>query len=133
MSPVIGVRLLTWTSLIAPDSHQTTKAGPDVENKSNNESSAVRFSSAVEEIAPGPAPSSPEADDGTVPDNVAADQLREFTKSLHGRPLQARRMNTFQFEPFSLPASRVRNPRSTGSKFWAKQFHARINILQQTY
>lgn len=91
---------------IASDAHQTTPAGPDVESKPNNESS-VRFSSAVEEIAPGSATSSPEQGDAPALDNVAADQLRDFTKSLHGRPLQERRMNTFQFEPFSLPASRV--------------------------
>lgn len=38
---------------------------------------------------------------------VAADQLKAFTKSCRGCPLQERRMNTFQFEAFSLPPSRV--------------------------
>lgn len=41
---------------------------------------------------------------------VAADQIKAFRKSLHGLPLQERRMSTFGFEAFSLPASRVRAP-----------------------
>jgi hypothetical protein len=39
---------------------------------------------------------------------VAADQIKAFQKSMHGLPLQERRMSTFGFEAFSLPASRVR-------------------------
>ena len=70
---------------------------------------AVRFSSAVEEIAPEPAPLSPgDADLSPSSNEVAVEQLKEFTKSLHGRPLQERRMGDFHFEPFSLPPSRVR-------------------------
>ncbi|KAH8122559.1 protein kinase-like domain-containing protein [Trichoderma asperelloides] len=38
---------------------------------------------------------------------VAADQIKAFQKSLQGLPLQERRMSTFGFEAFSLPASRV--------------------------
>lgn len=38
---------------------------------------------------------------------VSVDQLKALTKSLHGGPLQERRMNTYQFEAFSLPPSRV--------------------------
>jgi hypothetical protein len=74
----------------------------------NTDTPAVRFSSAIEEIAAGPTPITP-ADDpmAASPDAVSADQLKQFTKSLQGRPLQERRMNTFQFEPFSLPPSRV--------------------------
>ncbi|KAG6040545.1 hypothetical protein E4U41_000181 [Claviceps citrina] len=53
---------------------------------------AVRFASTTEEIAPV---------------EVAADRLKAFTKPLHGRPLQERRLNTYQFEAFSLPPSRV--------------------------
>jgi hypothetical protein len=77
---------------------------------------AVRFSSAVD-VAPNPpavASSHEHDNDGhegggnhTFSD-VAADQLKAFTKSLHGQPLQTKRMNTsYQFEAFSLPASRV--------------------------
>ncbi|KAI9171006.1 Serine/threonine-protein kinase oca2 [Paramyrothecium foliicola] len=71
---------------------------------------AVRFSSAVEEIAPGaPTPASPHQDESSVFTEVAADQLKAFSQSIPHRPraLQERRINTFQFEPVSLPASRV--------------------------
>ena len=59
-------------------------------------------------ITPGDAIVSPDPV-GQVP----ADELKAFTKSLQGRPLQERRMNTFQFEAFSLPPSRVRKLVST--------------------
>ncbi|KAM0472006.1 hypothetical protein ACHAPX_008953 [Trichoderma viride] len=39
---------------------------------------------------------------------VAADQIKAFQKSLQAVPLQERRMSTFGFEAFSLPASRLR-------------------------
>jgi hypothetical protein len=74
----------------------------------NDDVPAVRFSSAVEEIAPGSARETSADGARSQSPEVAADQLREYTKSLHSRPLlQERRMNTFQFEAFSLPASRV--------------------------
>ncbi len=76
---------------------------------------AVRFSSAVQEFSP--TEDAPAADESpvAVPDAPAAEyheevtpeQLRAFTKSLHGPLLQERRMNTYQFEAFSLPPSRV--------------------------
>lgn len=71
---------------------------------------AVRFSSAVD-VAPNPpvVTASNDNDDDNTFNDVAADELRAFTKSLHGKPLQTKRMNTsYQFEAFSLPASRVR-------------------------
>lgn len=107
---------------------------------------AVRFASAVEEIAPpavveslslGNEETTDVADEKTPPPTeegaatqtqpqtqtdakdgggggpaqlpeVTPEDLRELSKSLQGRHLQERRMNIFAFEPFSLPASRVR-------------------------
>ncbi|OAR02895.1 hypothetical protein LLEC1_05881, partial [Akanthomyces lecanii] len=75
---------------------------------------AVRFSSAVQEFSP--TEDGPGADDSpaAAPDapasesqEVTPEQLRAFTRSLHGPLLQERRMNTYQFEAFSLPPSRV--------------------------
>ncbi|PNY23121.1 Serine/threonine-protein kinase oca2 [Tolypocladium capitatum] len=89
----------------APASSQQQSApGDDVEPR--NDVPAVRFSSAVEEISP-TAAAKPLAEQDSSFTQVTADQLKAFTKSLHGRPLQERRMNTYQFEAFSLPPSRV--------------------------
>ncbi|EQK98472.1 Serine/Threonine protein kinase [Ophiocordyceps sinensis CO18] len=67
---------------------------------------AVRFSSAVEEIFPSATMAQPGAlNHGSH--KVSPDQLRALTKTLHGSPLQERRINTYQFEAFSLPPSRV--------------------------
>jgi hypothetical protein len=74
------------------ESHATTGL------KSSDDAPAVRFASSVEEIA---------ADDDGVHPQVSPEQLKQFTKALQGTPLQERRMNTYQFEPFSLPPSRV--------------------------
>ncbi|EWG45350.1 HAL protein kinase [Fusarium verticillioides 7600] len=80
------------------------------------DASGVRFSSAVQEISPtqpatvDPSSSNPEHEehDQSSPfTEVTADQLKAFTKSLHGRPLQELRLNNCQFEAFSLPPSRV--------------------------
>ena len=81
---------------------------PPSETSLKDDAPAVRFSSAVEEIDPQTPTTSGDAivSPGHAGE-VAADQLKAFTKSLHGRPLQERRMNTFQFEAFSLPPSRV--------------------------
>ncbi len=75
---------------------------------------AVRFSSAVQEFsptaeAPGANESPAAAPDAPASESqeVTPEQLRAFTKSLHGPLLQERRMNTYQFEAFSLPPSRV--------------------------
>ncbi|KAF7560532.1 hypothetical protein G7046_g3618 [Stylonectria norvegica] len=84
-------------------------AQPSTDN--GTDSPGVRFSSAVQEIAPA-APeqsSSPPNDEGesSTFTEVHADELKAFSKSLHGRPLQEIRMNTCQYETFSLPPSRV--------------------------
>ncbi|KAJ2959674.1 hypothetical protein NQ176_g11101 [Zarea fungicola] len=71
---------------------------------------AVRFSSAVEEISHTESPTR-NGTDATPADElqeeVTPEQLKAFTKSLHGPLLQERRLNTYQFEAFSLPPSRV--------------------------
>lgn len=84
-------------------------AGRD--SKMKQDIPAVRFAVATEEISPSDLASDDKQDgDYTFSETeteTETDQLKAFTKSLHGRPLQARRMNTFQFEAFSLPPSRV--------------------------
>ncbi|RFU77388.1 hal kinase [Trichoderma arundinaceum] len=85
---------------------------------------SVRFSSAVEEIEPTAPPLAEPAAPLTATTNtsdrfdtfneVAADQIKAFQKSLHGLPLQERRMSTFGFEAFSLPASRLRDDINIG-------------------
>lgn len=115
-----------------PDAAAATAAplarAPSKESTSSKPRDApgsVRFSSAVEEIEPAiepqasptqPAASSPLTTTTNTSDRfdtfneVAADQIKAFQKSMHGLPLQERRMSTFGFEAFSLPASRVRAP-----------------------
>ncbi|KAM0258207.1 hypothetical protein ACHAQJ_003975 [Trichoderma viride] len=86
------------------------------------DAASVRFSSAVEEIEPNAAVAAAEPKAATpltattntsdrfdTFNEVAADQIKAFQKSLHGLPLQERRMSTFGFEAFSLPASRFRH------------------------
>lgn len=75
---------------------------------------AVRFSSAVQEFSlsgDADAAAGADADAATPADaeqpEVTPEQLKAFTKSLHGSLLQERRLNTYQFEAFSLPPSRV--------------------------
>lgn len=43
-----------------------------------------------------------------VSDFVTPEDIKSLSKSLQGHRLQERRMNNFSFEPYSLPASRVR-------------------------
>lgn len=83
-----------------------------------NPQPAVRFKSAVEEIAPtarepsyatsGMAESPEESGEPGEPADDTADQLRALSKSLRGCHLQEQRMNIFSYQPYSLPASRVR-------------------------
>jgi hypothetical protein len=100
--------------LLPNQDHDPAAAGPPVASQDGKPANlsipAVRFSSAVEEIAPGaPEPTSAQPDEPSVFTEVAADQLKAFSQSIrdHPRALQERRINTFQFEPVSLPASRV--------------------------
>lgn len=101
----------------------TTGPEPAVSDNANDAAAtssdggpAVRFSSAVDVAPNPPAVTASHEHDNDGHDggenhtfsDVAADQLKAFTKSLHGQPLQTKRMNTsYQFEAFSLPASRV--------------------------
>ncbi|KAJ4138127.1 Nitrogen permease reactivator protein [Fusarium equiseti] len=100
----------------APESTQKPQQVPEVKEDAPQDVSGVRFSSAVEEISPTqpvtvePSSSNLEQEDRDQASpftEVTADQLKAFTKSLHGRPLQELRLNNCQFEAFSLPASRV--------------------------
>lgn len=76
--------------------------------KPRDDAPAVRFSSAIQEISPGAlSTATPTATHDDTFNEVTADQIKAFTKSLRGLPLQERRMNTYQFEAFSLPPSRV--------------------------
>ena len=84
-----------------------------VDNASTSKAPAVRFASTTEEIstddpAINPVVSEKTREDGHSMTPGDVEQLKEFTKSLHGEPLQQKRMGTYQFEPFSLPPSRVR-------------------------
>ena len=100
----------TDSSSLGVDNSSNTNTNTN-SKKPSDDAPAVRFASAIEEIsADEPAPVSSAEHDQDRPSSfteVTADQLREFTQSLHNRPLQERRMNTFQFEPFSLPPTRV--------------------------
>lgn len=78
---------------------------------------AVRFASSVQEITPTVTTTSPtdtqsptDAATGASLPEVTPEELRALSKSLQSAPLQQRRMNVFGFEPYSLPASRVRYP-----------------------
>lgn len=108
--PSASIALADMSVSIAPETSQKTADRLGVaDSKPGDDAPAVRFASAVEEISPGAqglatAEREESADTFT---EVAADELKAFTKSLHGQPLQERRINTFQFEPFSLPPSRV--------------------------
>ncbi|KHO02128.1 Protein kinase-like domain protein [Metarhizium album ARSEF 1941] len=100
-----------------PGPSQVTAHALGDDSKPKDDAPAVRFASLIEEISPSAAPpaASQVADYSFA--EVAADELKSFTKSLQGRHLQERRMNTFQFEAFSLPPSRVpsREDESTDS------------------
>ncbi|OTA02363.1 Serine/Threonine protein kinase [Trichoderma parareesei] len=87
-------------------------------SKPRDAPASVRFSSAVEEIEPESPVAQPAASSSLTAttntsdrfdtfNEVAADQIKAFQKSMHGLPLQERRMSTFGFEAFSLPASRI--------------------------
>ncbi|CAG9936946.1 unnamed protein product [Clonostachys rosea f. rosea IK726] len=98
-----------------PEAPKENDQSLSVNAPSQNDVPAVRFSSAVEEINPGPTPltSPPEEpaqsqeQEPQPSDSVSAEDLKDVTRSLQTLPLQERRINTYHFEPFSLPPSRV--------------------------
>lgn len=103
---------------IAPESTEKLAETSTVVENPDHDTPGVRFSAAVEEIAPAVSAATMVNESSHEPaqrdeiqtspfTEVAADQLHAFTKSLHGRSLQELRMNTCQFEAFSLPPSRV--------------------------
>jgi hypothetical protein len=109
---------LTFLSLLFLDvAHNAT---PDASSEQQPQSSpAVRFKSTIEEIAPDDSTAPCPADIKRLslgdPGEVTPEQLRDLSKKLKACPLQERRMNIFSYEAFSLPASRVRTPRTTST------------------
>ncbi|KAH6958346.1 kinase-like domain-containing protein [Fusarium avenaceum] len=104
------------TPIEAPELDKRPTQDLETNNTTPEDVAGVRFSSAVQEISPTqpttvePSSSNLEHEDGDQSSpftEVTADQLKAFTKSLHGRPLQELRLNNCQFEAFSLPPSRV--------------------------
>jgi hypothetical protein len=90
------------TPMIAPDT-AVDRSSED------NAGPAVRFKSTVQEIDPQLPLSELSAPGGDhAGDFVTPEDIRALSKSLQGHRLQERRMNNFAFEPYSLPASRVR-------------------------
>ncbi|RSL98421.1 hypothetical protein CDV31_012621 [Fusarium ambrosium] len=133
--------------LSAPESSQKPEEPAVAQEKAAEDVPGVRFSAAVQEISP-TEPAAPEqsssSPDETAPSSsfteVTADQLKAFTKSLHGRPLQEVRLTSCQFEPFSLPPSRVpshedesgqstRLPTPTSANFQSTHSSPRLSAL----
>jgi hypothetical protein len=85
---------------MSPGAHRSVPGSP-----------AVRFASSSQEIEP------VQLDEtntisatGEAGVTGSGGQLRDLSDSLSGTHLQSRRMSHFNFEPVSLPASRVREP-----------------------
>lgn len=88
-------------------------------------SPTVRFASANEEIEPKPLESD------AAPQQISEQEeqsVKELSQTLQSSDLQERRMCHFAFEPFSLPASRVRSvSRKSSSALLASTARARGN------
>ncbi|KAG7152077.1 hypothetical protein HYQ46_012095 [Verticillium longisporum] len=84
----------------------------DIDSTSDKANPGVHFAPTVEEIAPA-APTStisnPAPENTDAISEVMSDQLKELTTSLQATNLQGRRLSRFAFDPYSLPASRVRS------------------------
>jgi len=94
------------TNLLLPGSDHHIQSGLDT-NKVEG-SPTVRFASVNEEIEPANVPS---LDTSPPTQNISGtdqEQIKELSKTLQDTHLQKRRMSHFDFEPVSLPASRVR-------------------------
>jgi hypothetical protein len=75
----------------------------------DNAGPAVRFKSTVQEIDPlHPLPESSGPGGDHASEFVTAEDIKSLSQSLQSHRLQERRMTNFAFEPYSLPASRVR-------------------------
>jgi hypothetical protein len=87
------------------------KKTPDERPKdtSNSALQGVRFASGVEEIEPVTKTDSdrPKSTEDLPPE--AKEEIRSLAMTLQKSKLQESRMSNFQFEPVSLPASRVRS------------------------
>jgi hypothetical protein len=121
--PSAGMILITLLSLLAlpipPTRTLLTKALPETlkndpacleVQKAAGGSPAVRFSSVDEEIDPQHSLTAPvsTSNDPKIPLESEAD-FRALSSSLRATHLQSRRMSAFNFEPVSLPVSRVRH------------------------
>jgi hypothetical protein len=80
---------------------------------SNSAPQGVRFSSGVEEIEPVEKDiTQTESDGSKLTENLTSEvkeEIRGLAMTLQKSKLQESRMSNFQFEPVSLPASRVRS------------------------
>ena len=94
------------TNILIPGSDHNTQSGLDP--KKAEGSLAVRFASVDEEIEP----ANVETLDSDHPfqsiPGREQEQFKELSKTLQSTHLQKRRMSHYDFEPVSLPASRVR-------------------------
>jgi hypothetical protein len=101
------------TKLIPDDAgnEKTPDEGP--KDTSNSAPQGVRFASGVEEIEPVKKDITKTASDGQKSmENLTPEvkeEIRSLAMTLQKSKLQESRMSNFQFEPVSLPASRVRS------------------------
>jgi hypothetical protein len=100
---------LLLTELIPGDSGNEKTPDERPKDTSNSGSQGVRFASGVEEIGPVTKTNSdkPKSMEDLSPE--AKEEIRSLAMTLQKSKLQESRMSNFQFEPVSLPASRVRS------------------------
>ncbi|KAK3318262.1 kinase-like domain-containing protein [Apodospora peruviana] len=97
---------------VIKETSQQNATDPAPRDENPQSSTAVRFKSTIEEIDPKdttsgvPAAIAQEYSLGD-PSEVTPEQIRDLSNRLKACPLQERRMNIFNYEAFSLPASRT--------------------------
>jgi hypothetical protein len=105
---------------------------------SNSAPQGVRFSSGVEEIEPVEKDiTQTESDGSKLTENLTSEvkeEIRGLAMTLQKSKLQESRMSNFQFEPVSLPASRVRSSStvktSSSPRYFASVLH--VGLWPQT-
>ena len=105
-SPQITINGLTYII------HAASQPVPHIETADDNEgeqdvSAAVRFASANQEISPDHTAFTQSKDDARQLARIDSEHPKEVVKCPQGKPLQQTRTDAYQFEPVSLPASRV--------------------------
>ncbi|KAI0815824.1 hypothetical protein GGR55DRAFT_364901 [Xylaria sp. FL0064] len=87
-----------------PPERGESSHGPshDALNPPSERAHAVRFASNVDEIGPSA------ADRSRTDSSATPEQLQALTDCLHGTHLQEQRAQIYNFQPMSLPPSRVR-------------------------